>query len=308
MVALTAARERRFEAMGTSVHVIVVGAAGTVLDQIEHRVRDLEDRWSRFRPDSEVSRLNRADGVPVSVGPATIDLVERACAGWRLTNGRFDPTVLDQMNGLGYDRTFDELSSPIARSAGESTTSSTTLAPAPGCAGIEIDPHAETIRLPAGIGFDPGGMGKGLAADMASAEAMAAGARGVLVNIGGDLRVRGNAPEGDRWAIRLRDDTLPDMDLGVIHLIDAGLATSTTQRRRWRQGQSARHHLIDPSTGQPHTQGAVLATAIAGDAWWAEVATKALIADADVPDGCAALRVLADGTEQLLGGFEAFRP
>src|SRR3954464_4275841 len=100
--------ERRFRAMGSDAHVVVVGPRH-LAEHAELRIADLERRWSRFDARSEVSALNRHAGDPVVVSPETLELVERALDAWRLTGGRFDPTVLGALLRAGYDRSFDEL-------------------------------------------------------------------------------------------------------------------------------------------------------------------------------------------------------
>ena len=102
--------ERRFRAMGSDAHVIVVGDdAAALLDLAQRMIDQLEHRWSRFLLDSEVSLLNAAAGEPVMVTAETVLLVQRAIAAWRLTGGAYDPTLLDALRAAGYDRTFDEL-------------------------------------------------------------------------------------------------------------------------------------------------------------------------------------------------------
>ena len=82
------------------------GPAGLADDAVA-QLEALEAQWSRFRPDSEISRLNARPGVPVLVSATTFELIERAVDGWRLTAGRFDPTLLREVRAAGYDRSFE---------------------------------------------------------------------------------------------------------------------------------------------------------------------------------------------------------
>src|SRR5689334_5084987 len=100
--------ERRFRAMGSDAHVVVVGPEH-LANCAEQRIAELERRWSRFDERSEVSALTRHAGAPVVVSPDTVELVERAVDAWRMTHGWFDPTVLGDLVRAGYDRTFDEI-------------------------------------------------------------------------------------------------------------------------------------------------------------------------------------------------------
>src|SRR5262249_52138131 len=155
---------------------------------------ELETLWSRFRPTSEVSVMNALAGMPVRVSRETIALVQRALDGVRLTGGRFDPTVLGAVVRAGYDRTYTEIVPDAA--PGDDRCLGAPL--------IEVDPVAGLVRVPAGVGFDPGGIGKGLAADVVARE-LADRVDGLCVNIGGDLRLLGAAPEGPAWGVEVED-------------------------------------------------------------------------------------------------------
>ena len=258
--------ESRFRAMGTDVHLVVHGPVELV-ELGRELIDDLEHRWSRFLPDSEVSELNRRAGSWVSVSPATVELVSRALEGWRATDGAYDPTVLGDVIRAGYDRSFDQLvdvaeppASPLHRDA----------------AGVAVDREGGAVRLPSGVGFDPGGVGKGLAADLVADRISAEGAAGVLVNLGGDLRAVGWAPGGEDWTVDV-DPASTGLALTRVALRQGGLATSTVLRRRWRVGGRPSHHVIDPRTGAPADTGVVAATVVARTAWQAEVLAKAAL-------------------------------
>jgi thiamine biosynthesis lipoprotein len=257
--------ERRFRAMGSDAHVVVVGPE-RLASRAEQRVADLERRWSRFDERSEISALNRHAGDPVLVSHDTVELVERAVEAWRLTHGWFDPTVLGALERAGYDRSFDEIE--------RSGTTNGTSARHAGAAGIEI--VAGAVRLPAGTGFDPGGIGKGLAADIVVDELRAEGAEGACVNLGGDVRVDGVSPTGDAWTVAIEHPALVPAETRV-GLQRGAVASSATLRRRWKVGDEVRHHLIDPTTGLPSWTTLSFATVVAGHAWTAEVLAKTLV-------------------------------
>jgi thiamine biosynthesis lipoprotein len=256
-----------FPAMGTRVEVILVGGPGGLLHRAKARLADLEERWSRFRPGSETSVLNRAGGRPVAVSPETFTMVTLAVLGWSASGGRFDPTVLDALELAGYDQSFDQLDPDRATGrAGEP-------APASGLGGIVLDSVAGTVTLPPGSRFDPGGIGKGYAADLLCAELRAAGADGACVNVGGDLRVSGRSPSGAWWAVDVphpRGGTA-----GVLEVADGAVATSSPVGRSWQVGGRRRHHLIDPRTGLPADSDLLQVTIVAAEGWRAEVAAKA---------------------------------
>ena len=161
-----------------------------------------------------------------------------------------------------------------------STTSSPARVSCPsrlntGAGAIEI--IANTVRLPAGTGFDPGGIGKGLAADIVSDELRAAGAEGVCINLGGDVRVDGTEPDGGRMdgVHRLPGARPTDRARRSSHAARSRRRPSL--HRRWRVGGEIRHHLIDPATGLPSDSNLTFVSVVAGHAWTAEVLAKAVL-------------------------------
>ena len=280
--------ERTFRAMGSDGHIFVVAdePLGEELVQLAiDRAELLEACWSRFRPASELNRLNSTAGHgPLHVSDDLFLLVDRMKQAWELSGGLFDPTVLGSMTALRYDADFATVSSRSSASSLDDIAFSA----APGMAGVVLDAEAATITLPMGVAIDPGAIGKGLASDVIARELTTAGAHGVLVNLGGDLVFTGSTEDGSGWAIGVEDERLPvdDPDRLVRLLefptgpITAGVATSTTLKRRWAQGR--RHHVIDPRTGAMSVSDLVQVTVVADTAWEAEVtATTALLMTAD---------------------------
>ena len=262
--------ERRFRAMGTDGHVIVVGGPAHLADGAVARIDELERRWSRFIPTSEVSVLNARAGTPVLVSGDTRLLVERAVEGWRMTGGGFDPLLLSSIVEAGYRSDFAELISSGAPIEPGPAVDRALVA----CTDIEVGD--EWVRLPEGTGFDPGGIGKGLAADLVVDELLAAGADGACVNMGGDLRVAGPGPSRS-WTVAL-EHAWCEQPFVLLGLGAGAVATSTTLRRRWTTTDGAeQHHLIDPTTGRPSTSDLTHASVIAGRAWIAEVLAKAVL-------------------------------
>jgi thiamine biosynthesis lipoprotein len=300
--------------MGTDVEVLAVGAddaamatlGALAVDALEAR----EARWSRFRPTSELCRVNGAAGAPVVVSPDTFALVALAVDAWRDTGGRYDPTVLAALEAAGYDRDFDAVPRDGDVMVGERPA-------VPGCDGVQLDRLVSAVRLPRGVALDLGGIGKGYAADAVSGELLDAGVpgvRGVLVNLGGDLRARGDAPMPHGWVVDV-DDPLGSGRTGLLALGEGAIATSTKLRRAWTRGGELRHHLIDPATGEPAASGLASVTVVAGEAWRAEVLAKAAFvagpaagAELVVAAGATGLLVTDDGDVVELDGLAQFRP
>jgi thiamine biosynthesis lipoprotein len=297
----TTSTEIVFDAMGSTAQVIVVGGPIDAADTARRRIDQLEARWSRFRPTSEVSLLTEHAGDWVEVSADTVALVERSIEAWHLTGGSFDPTVLGDVIRAGYDGSFETI-----HTAPHNGRSRLLL----GCTDIAI--AGSRVRLPADTGFDPGGIGKGLAADLVVDEAIEAGVEGICVNLGGDLRVWGEAPGGGGWTVAVGHEWSPDpvVDLGLRR---GAVATSTTLRRHWQVDGEARHHLIDPMTGLPSNSDLTSVTAIASIGWAAEVLAKAVLLRGsahpfDLLGGTGVEALVVTDTGELIGspGLEPF--
>jgi thiamine biosynthesis lipoprotein len=303
--------EHRFRAMGTWAHVLVHhdGTAADLAGEAQPLVAAHEAAWSRFRPSSDISRLNAAGGGAVAVADDTVLAVALALDARRATAGRFDPTVLRGVEAAGYDRDF-------AAVAARAATGAVRVAePRPAGAAVAIDLDAGTVAVADGAAFDLGGIGKGLAADLVAGALLAArGVLGVLVNLGGDLRAAGAAPSAAGWGVALDDPRRPAATLATLALAAGGVATSSTRRRRWPTSHGERHHLIDPATGAPTTSTSASATVVAASATDAEVwATAALVAGDDAPEVLrsatavhAALLVPMVGEPVLVGSMAAY--
>jgi thiamine biosynthesis lipoprotein len=171
------------------------------------------------------------------------------------------------------------------------------------------------LRVAPGGGFDPGGIGKGLAADLVVAELMADGASGVCINVGGDLRVAGEGPEDGDWVIAVEDPRDPDgAPVAELVLASGAVATSSRCRRRWVDDDGREsHHLIDPRTGRPARTEVMSATVVAAEGWQAESLAKVAFlsgvehfGDRLAAFGATGLVVTADGVVDA-PGLDDFR-
>jgi FAD:protein FMN transferase len=277
---------RRFKAMGTEIELLVAaGGADDALAAAESEFHRLEAILTRFRPESELSRLNEAGSL--EVGAELLEVVELALAARARTDGRFDPTVHDAVVAAGYDRSFEQLPEEGTAVIVGAVTGGSVL----------ID--GSMIELAPGTRLDLGGIGKGYAAARAADLLSAAGP--ALVNAGGDIAVKGGTwPVG----VETADDEL------TLELTSGGLATSGRDRRRWRRNGEEQHHLIDPATGLPSPSDLLRVTVVAPDAVEAEVWAKALfiageeeaVREADMR-GLPCVLVTADGRTRRAGGL-----
>jgi FAD:protein FMN transferase len=244
-----------WEALGSNVVLRVTDhhALETARAEIESELDALDRACSRFRPDSELSRLNARAGRPVEVGPLLFEAVEVALRAAELTDGDVDPTVGRALELAGYDRDWRLLPPPIGEPHvphGEPAPPRVTARVKAGWRTVAVDRLNSSIRVPECIRLDLGATAKAWAADRAAAAAAAVGGCGVLVSLGGDIATSGPAPAGG-WQIRVTDDHRSDPSAPgqTISIDSGGLATSGTSVRRWSHGGFTMHHIIDPGTG-----------------------------------------------------------
>jgi len=266
--------ESRFRAMGTDCQIVVLDGGDDDLAAAQAEVHRLEALWSRFRPDSELSGINAQAGRALPASAETRMLARRALRAERLTAGRFDPLMGADLVALGYDRDHGALPAP----AGPSATVVMTPVVRPRGAQLRLDECTGLVTVPAGRALDPGGIGKGLAADMVTAGLIRRGVGGALVNLGGDIRCRGITPSGG-WRIGIDDPRDPEASsVATVNLSRGAVCTSGVRKRRWvRSDGTVAHHLLDPDTGAPTDAEVASVSVIAPLGWMAEALTKALI-------------------------------
>ena len=275
-----------FRAMGTDIELFLrptSGGTSNAFEAVELEFERLEQLMSRFREDSELSRLNRAGALVVSSELAHV--IDLALTARSLTGGLFDPCVHNALVSAGYDRTFAQ----VVPSGAD------TPLPQPTCGG-NVSINGNRVELEAGATLDLGGIGKGYAAERAADILGAAGP--CLVDAGGDIAVRG----AYTWPVGVETG-----DGSVTLALHRGaLATSGTDRRRWVRNGEERHHLIDPRTGRSAKSDLLRVTVFADDALQAEVLAKLLFlsgADEARASGAPAILVTRAGATIFTGGI-----
>jgi thiamine biosynthesis lipoprotein len=271
--------QREAGGMGSTVRIMVGGGDPQLLDWALDTVALLERTWSRFRADSELSRLNEVAGRWCPVTPTMLLALERAAQLWQLTGGAFDPTVLTALERAGYDTTFERVRDSDDEPEAE---------PAMGFGAVQIDVAGSAVLCPTGVRLDLGGVGKGLAADLVAEGLVARGATSALVSLGGDIRVAGTPPESG-WDIPIEDPFCEQRTAFNVALASGAIVTSTTRFRTWQRGAHRMHHLIDPRTGSPADTGVVAVVASGAETWQVEGLAKASLIEG-VERGAALLR------------------
>jgi thiamine biosynthesis lipoprotein ApbE len=265
-----------FVAMGTENTVLVADAAAmqAAMTMVRNQIEAIDRTCSRFRPDSELTRLNRRAGqgkVPLS--GLLEEAILAALAAAEMTDGLVDLTVGRCIEEAGYSVTFRDLPDdgpPVQLEVRKVI----------GWEALRYDPADHTLSLPEGVGLDLGAAGKAWAADRCAGAVFDALGVPVAVNCGGDIAFRGSAPTGG-WPVRVALDEDSDQFQDIV-AFDGGLATSGTTSRRWRRGGVELHHIIDPSTGLPAQTPWVMVSVAAATCMEANAAaTAALIMGRD---------------------------
>ena len=238
-----------FPALGTTATVLVDDAdmLGVARRAVSSEIRAFDEACSRFRADSDLSRVNAGAGRAVSVSRLCLDAVDVALAAAAATHGLVDPTVGAAVRVLGYDRDFAAMTRsgpPLRVSVGS----------VPGWQAVEVDHASQSVRVPVGVELDLGATAKALCADRAAHAAHAATGAAVVVGLGGDIAIAGDAPEAG-WIVRVADDHAAESGGQIVSVRAGGIATSGTTRRTWTRGEVRLHHVIDPRTGSSANGG-----------------------------------------------------
>ncbi len=251
------------------------GEAGAerALAQVKRRFEGWHRRFTRFEPESELSRLNANPARSIVVSNVVCRFVEAAIAAAANTDGLVDPTLLHQIESAGYRDSLNT-SLPLA-DALRITPAPRPARPSPErhWRRVSVDRPNRIVTRPPGIMLDSGGIAKGMFADMLAQELRAFDA--FALDCGGDIRIGGQRQIAR--AIRV-DDPLGSGTLHEFRIVAGGVATSGIGRRSWldREGRPA-HHLLDPFTGRPAFTGILQATALAPTALEAETLAKAAL-------------------------------
>ena len=257
------------------MHVVVTDpdALDTATAAVEAVVGAIDLACSRFREDSELSRLQAGDGRREgTVSPLLAQALATAIRAAELTDGAVDPTVGEAVRSAGYNVDFDAV-------APDGAPLTLAVSPVPGWQRFRLFPATRRVEIDAGVEVDLGATAKALAADLAAAAALeAVHGGGVLVSLGGDVSVAGEPPV-DGWHIQIAEDSRAEItpDDETIAIRAGGVATSSITVRRWRRGGVELHHIIDPATGLPAAGPWRTVSVVAGSCVDANIAATAAI-------------------------------
>jgi thiamine biosynthesis lipoprotein len=269
-----------FKAMGCKMAVFLDdegASAARALREVPAWFEEWEQVLSRFRPDSELNRVNNLAGGTLPVNLILWEVVQAALDTARWTGGLVAPTLLGPLERAGYGRDFDllhgqnlgidEIQLPKNRydpDLGRSDWEE-----------IVLDERNHTISLPTGVRLDLGGVAKGWAAHQAMLRLQEYAP--VLVDAGGDIAISGMRTAGQKWSIAIADPLQVQESLDILGLVQGGVATSGIDYRRWQVNGVWKHHIIDPRINEPAQTDLLSVTVVAPDVLLAEAAAKVIL-------------------------------
>lgn len=263
-----------FRAMGTEMLACVDNGSDQPpleLADVPGWFEEWEQILSRFRVDSELTRLNRAGHRPIPVSEPLWKVFQSALHLENFTGGLVTPTVAEAVQEVGYDRDFSLLTGQILAPFDSDPIVVSPLST------VTWDEATHSICLPDDVQLDFGGIAKGWAAEQVVNRLKHLGS--ALMNCGGDIAMSGPLLDGNPWEIGIYRPF--DRSRGYIGMMyfrrECGVATSSTDRRRWMQGNVLRHHIIDPHTGLSAESDVISATIVAATAVEAEAAAKSAL-------------------------------
>ncbi|MGN6743458.1 MAG: FAD:protein FMN transferase [Amnibacterium sp.] len=294
---------RSWSVWSTRAHLLVTDpeSLGAAVALAERHLAAVGDACDRFRSDSELARIADASG-GVRVSPLLAELIGAALDAAALSGGAVDPTVGSALAALGYDRDLEL----VLR---DGVPSRVVVTAVPGWQRVRLE--GDVLTMPPGLRLDLGATAKAASADRIAAAIEERLGVGVLMNLGGDIATAGDGPE-QGWQVTVQD--LPADPATQVSLLPGwGLATSSTQRRRWTAHGETRHHIVDPASGRPaepvwRSASVVAPTAVLANTW----STTAIVGGRRAPAaltaaGVAARLVDATGAVSLVGGWPAER-
>jgi thiamine biosynthesis lipoprotein len=264
----------RFRAMNSDLILAAEGDSelvATGFELAQSYIANSEARFSRFLPESELSRLNRQAGNWFYASPDLFEILELAQNSYGMTNGLFNPAILKALEHAGYDRSMDEI-----RGGGVVRADNREKICVPDFGTVQLEASSRGVLLPTGMQVDLGGIAKGWIAEQA-AQKLSLFANTCAVSAGGDMVLAGLPEREQAWEVDLEDPLDPDQTLAILKVGPGAVATSAVTKRRWKQGQRMQHHLIDPRTGMPAKTDWLSVTVIATSAAIAEVFAKAML-------------------------------
>lgn len=266
----------QFNAFDTVNTVTVFSGDLSVLSAVRERCMYFESIFSRFIPESDISRINACSGKPVNVSAETADIINKSKTFFELTDGRFDITVNGPVSGK--------------------------------CPEIYVS--GRTVSVPDGVSLDLGGIAKGYIADDIRHLLESSGVSCASINLGGNIVVFGKRPDKDRWTVGIqRPFATVGEYVAAVDISEGSCVTSGIYERFSSEDASSSHHIIDPFTGKSAATDVISATVVAPSSTEADAfstaclcaGSKKAVQLASRIEGARLLLILSDGNLQWYG-------
>lgn len=251
-------------AMDTVMTLEAYGAnASTALDAASAEIERLDALWSISSTDGEIARLNADKSAVVSDDTAA--LLARAKAISEDTDGLFACTIEPLMEAWGF--TSGDYQVP------DDGTLQTLLSHVDDTQ-IEID--GSTVRIPADVKVDLGGIAKGFTSDRVMEIFSDSGVESGIISLGGNVQTLGTKPDGSRWRVGIQDPADTSQILATLEVADKAVITSGGYQRNFEENGVTYHHIIDPRSGYPADSGLTSVTIVSDDGTLADGLSTAL--------------------------------
>lgn len=266
-----------FKAMGTDILATIVCGDKKYADQefknILAEITAFENRFSRFKENSELSLLNKSSGIFFQASDEMIELLLRAKEAHEITDGIFDPAILPVLENIGYDRDFESIKAKAVMASAKQIQKK--FSNLPKFENAIIDDQKNTVKMPPGMKIDLGGIAKGFIADKIATR-LKNKFENFWIAAGGDMYLRGCDSENKNWQVGVQNPLKHNRDVLSLNIPAGGatVATSGITKRKGKAGSFNWHHLIDPRTNLPTDNGILGATVIADLVWLADVLAK----------------------------------
>ncbi|SEK72736.1 thiamine biosynthesis lipoprotein [Ruminococcus sp. YRD2003] len=263
----TQSAERDVFAMDTFMTMKAYGdGAAKALDSAEERIHELEAELSVTSQNSDIARINRANGAEVEVSHDTALLVGAGASYWRDTDGALDISVYPVLTEWGF--TTGEYHVPDAAAIARLLER---------VSGEDISVDGSTVQIPADSKIDLGALAKGYTGDEIMAIFRDNGVKSAMISLGGNVQALGSKPDGSDWRVGIKDPFTTDENMCVVSISDKAVVTSGNYERCFTADDGRNYwHIIDPSDGYPADNGLVSVTIIGGEGLRCDALSTAL--------------------------------
>lgn len=258
---------REVYAMDTYMTLSAYGDnAEKALDESEKEIKRIDAMLSTGNSESEISRLNKAGKLKVS--DETFELIRRAKEIGETAQGVFDISIYPVMREWGFtDKNYKVPADEALKAALEKVDASK----------IKLDEETKTVSFAEdGVEIDLGGIAKGYTSDRVIDIMKECGVEHALINLGGNVKVLSNKPDGSDWRVAIIDPENEEQYIGGVEVKDKAVITSGGYQRYFEEDGKRYFHIIDISDGYPADNGLISTTIVSEDGTLADALSTTL--------------------------------